>query len=170
MISTFRIVLYSILVVILQVWIFNPVSIFAIGTPYIYVLLLMFLPMQTSINKLLFYAFAIGTAIDMLSLTPGLHTAVLLPVAFIRYYAVRPFIDKTVSIDYPPLFTYISYGAIILLFELLLIQHILLFLIDSIGLFDWIFLIKRAGFSLAFSFISSLLFMFIFSSHLKTKR
>ncbi len=169
MISSFRIVLYSLIVIALQVWVFNPVSIFAIGTPYIYVLLLMLFPMQTSINKLLLYAFAIGTVIDILSLTPGLHTAVFVPVAFIRFYAVKPFIDKKESLDYPPLFPHIASGSIILLFELLIIQHILLFLIDSIGLFEWEFLLKRAGVSLLFSGFFSLIFMFIFSAHLKSK-
>ncbi len=169
MINSFRIVIYTLIIIVLQVWVFNPVSIFAIGTPYIYVLLLMFFPMQMSINKLLFYAFAVGSAIDILSLTPGLHTSVFLPLAFIRFYAVKPFINKKDRLDHPPLFPYISYGSIILLFELLIIQYILLFLIDSIGLFEWSFLLKRAGVSLLFSGFFSLIFMFIFSAHLKSK-
>ncbi len=170
MISWFRIFIYTIIVVVLQVWVFNPISILTVGTPYIYVILLMFLPMETSINKLLSYAFIVGMLIDTLSLTFGLHTSIILPIALFRYYAVRPFIEDQESLKQPPLFLYISYGALILLFELLLVQHILLFVIDSIGLFDWHFLLERAGFSFALSFFFSLIFIFIFSAPLKYKK
>ncbi len=170
MISWFRIFVYTIIIVILQVWVFNPVSILRIGTPYIYVVLLMFLPMKSSINKLLFYAFAVGVLIDTLSLTFGLHTSILLPVALFRYYAVRPFIKDQESLAKPPLFTHISYGALILLFALLLLQHILLFFIDSVTLFDWQFLLKRASFSFGLSFFFSVVFMFILSTPLKFKK
>ncbi len=170
MISWFRIFIYTIIVVVLQVWIFNPVSIYALGTPYIYVILLMLLPMETSINKLLFYAFVVGMLIDTLSLTFGLHTSILLPVALFRFYAVRPFIKDQESLAKPPLFMYISYGALVLLFGLLLLQHILLFFIDSIGLFDWQFLLRRASFSFGLSFFFSVIFMFLLSTPLKFKK
>lgn len=126
--------------------------------------------MHMSINKLLFYAFAVGMLIDTLSLTFGLHTSIILPLALFRYYAIRPLIKDKESRNYPPLFIYISYKALVLLFELLLIQHILLFLIDSIGLFDWEFLLTRSGLSLGLSFFFSLIFMSIFSAPLKFKK
>ncbi len=170
MISWFRISIYTIIVIVLQVWGFNPISILGIGTPYIYVVLLMFFPIQTSINKLLLYAFIVGMLIDTLSLTFGLHTSIFLPIAVLRYYAVRPFIDNQESLSQPPLFLYISYGALVLLFGLLLTQHILLFILDGLNLFDWHFLLKRLSYSLALSFFFSSILMFIFSAPLKLKK
>ncbi len=170
MISSIRIFFYTLLIIVLQVWVFNPISILTIGTPYIYVLLLLLFPIQTSTNKLLLYSFLVGATIDILSLTPGLHTSVLLPMAMLRQYIVFNFVEKQDELELAPLFSTLSYKSLILLFQLLFAQHILLFIIDSMGLFDWSFLIKRILISLLLSYFFSTIFMLIFSKSVKLKR
>ncbi len=170
MTNWFRITIYTVFIIILQVWVFTPISLSEIGTPYVYVVLLMLFPMQYPMNKLLIYSFVVGSIIDILSVTPGLHTAILVPVALFRYYVAPLLIDKPENANKAPLFTNISYPSIFLLLELLLVQHILLFIIDSIGLFDWYFLIKRFVLCFGLSFFFSLILMLIFSAQVRFKK
>lgn len=93
-----------IVLVLLQVLIFNQVHFSGYVNPYIYVLFILLLPLSTPRYLLLLSGFLIGLTVDVFSDSPGMHTAATVFIAF-----VRPGIIRAISVreedrhDYPGL-------------------------------------------------------------------
>jgi len=74
----------------LQVVLLNNIAITNIGlTPYLYIVFILILPLETPPWLLLVYAFSLGLIIDIFDDTGGLHSAALLFVAFLRPVNLR---------------------------------------------------------------------------------
>ena len=84
MIREIRFFSAALLLVLLQVWVFNYLFLFKVATPFIYIYALMLLPLNMSVSGLLWRAFIIGMLIDILSGVPGLHAASFTATAFMR--------------------------------------------------------------------------------------
>ena len=81
MIREIRFFLAAVLLVLLQVWVFNYIFLFKVATPFVYIYTLMLLPLNVSVSALLWRAFIIGMFLDILSGVPGLHAASLTATA-----------------------------------------------------------------------------------------
>lgn len=138
-------ILTSLVLIVLQVWVFSPIALFRIATPYVYPFLLLLLPIRLSPAICTSLAFAIGTVIDIFSLTPGLHASAFTFVGFLRYYLVKPMIDKNMPDHVVPLYSAFKGGSVLLLAELMAIHHALLYLLDAGFYFDPKFLLIRLG-------------------------
>ena len=77
----------ALIFILLQVLVFNQINV-KIGdffiTPFVYILFIMLLPMDTKTDVVLWSAFFMGLVIDFLSGTVALHTASLVLVAYLR--------------------------------------------------------------------------------------
>lgn len=73
-----------ILLVILQVIIFNHIGLYNMVNPYLYVLFILLLPLETPLYLLLGLSFLMGLSIDTFSNTGGMHAAASTLMAFIR--------------------------------------------------------------------------------------
>ena len=102
MIREIRFFLAAVLLVLLQVWVFNYIFLFKVATPFVYIYTLMLLPLNVSVSALLWRAFIIGMFLDILSGVPGLHAASLTATAFVRNGLARPFLEKDSDLGYPP--------------------------------------------------------------------
>lgn len=129
--NVLRIVLLSLLVLIVQIWVLAPVLVLGMATVWFYPVILSFLPMNTSRVSLLGIGFALGMIIDMLMLTPGLHTSVMTFVALLRYYILAPMLDKNMNLEVAPSYSVLRGGSIVLLVVLMLIHHVLLYFLDA---------------------------------------
>jgi len=78
-----------IILVLLQVLIFNKINLGGCLNPYIYVMFILLLPFETPKWLLLFSAFFIGLSVDLFSGTIGMHAAAATFMAFVRPTASR---------------------------------------------------------------------------------
>lgn len=159
MVSTWvRFVLVALILVALQVWLFNSISIFRLATPYVYPVLLLLLPVELSRVQATLWAFGIGMLIDALSLTPGLHASAFTLVGFLRYYFISPMLEEgRYQPHLPATYGQLGWLSIALLVEVMVVHHLALFLLDAGYYQDKMFLLQRLALSLTYSFFLSLL-------------
>ena len=66
-------------------------------TPYIYFLFLLWLPFSVSRQWLLIIGFLTGLTLDYFTMTPGLHTAACLLIAYVRPFLISVLMPKDSS-------------------------------------------------------------------------
>lgn len=86
--------LWFIGLVLLQVLVLNNVHIAGYATPFLYIYLLLVLPSTTPRIQLMFWAFGLGLAVDILSDTPGMNAAASTLLAFIRGWLLGPNLQR----------------------------------------------------------------------------
>lgn len=69
---------------LIQIVVFNNVGIYNMVNPYLYVLFILLLPLDTPLYLLLSLSFAMGLSIDTFSDTGGMHAAASTLIAFMR--------------------------------------------------------------------------------------
>lgn len=77
-----------VVLLLMQILIFDNIRFGSYIHPYIYVLFVMILPFETSRAQLLLSGFLMGMMIDIFSGTPGLNAAATVFMAFIRPYII----------------------------------------------------------------------------------
>ncbi len=163
-----RIVLVNIIrflvLTLFQVFILNKIQLSGYINPYLYVLFILILPLETPRWLLLVLAFIQGLTIDMFIQTPGMHAAACVLLAFLR-----PFIIGTISSkkEYEPGiqpsiqdlgFTwFVSYTGI-----LTLAHHTLLFFIEVFHFEELFITLQRIIYSTAISLILIILSQYVF--------
>jgi rod shape-determining protein MreD len=78
-----------IILVLIQILIFNNIHFGGYINPYVYVLFVMLLPIDTRGGVLLLLAFFLGLTIDVFLDSPGMHAAATLCLAFSRPAVIR---------------------------------------------------------------------------------
>ncbi len=165
--NTLRFILVSILIIVVQVWVLGPVVLFGVATPFFYPVVLCLLPLGTGPIRLTWVGFVIGSILDLLMLTPGLHAFALTLTSFLRYYLLRPMIDKNMNMEHLPLYSTLQGGAIFLLIELLVIHHILLYFLDAGLHFDLGRLLVSLGIGVVYSFVCAMVVFLALSIRLR---
>jgi hypothetical protein len=162
-----RYIAFFILVVLLQVLIFNHIQFSNLINPYFYVLFVLILPFDTPKSFLLISSFLLGLSIDLLSNTPGMHAAATTLMAF-----CRPRVLKWISPrdDYesgtlPTLYYYGLNWFLKYTLILVLIHHFTLFYIEMFRWSDFFFTFLRVIASTVFSS-----FLIIISQYFFMKR
>lgn len=169
MLREIRFFLISMLLVFLQVWVFNYIYLFKVATPFVYIYVLLLLPLNMSVSGLLWRSFFIGAIIDVLSGVPGLHAAVLTFLAFVRNRLAQPFIDKDSNLEYPPSARNLRAGIYLLLFELVVLHHVLLFILDSWNFSNLPYMFLRMGTSILLTYLLLLVVNTLFGKRIKIK-
>lgn len=159
----FRFVVVGLLLIALQVWVLSPIALYRVATPYVYPILLLLLPIRLRPATTTLIGFVVGTLIDMLSITPGLHASALTLVSFMRYYLVRPMLDRNMPDHLLPLYTTLKGGSVVLLVEIMTIHHVVLYLLDAGQYFDTGFFLLRLGAGWLYSMLLALLILLLFS-------
>jgi rod shape-determining protein MreD len=124
--------LLFILLILLQVLLFNNIQFSGYVNPYVYILFILLLPMDIQAWLILPLAFVMGLLIDFFSGSPGVHTSATVLAAFSRPYVFRLVSpsDGYESDPHPSMFTYgfrwfLSYSLLIVL-----IHHTALFYLE----------------------------------------
>lgn len=81
--------LIFILLILLQVLLFNNIQFSGYVNPYVYILFILLLPMEIPSWLLLVSAFLMGIMIDFFSGSPGVHTSATVLIGFVRPYVLR---------------------------------------------------------------------------------
>ena len=140
-----KIIIYFVVFVLLQALVMNNIHLFDIITPFVYLYVILKLPVNLSRSQSVIISFLLGLVIDIFSDTYGMHAAACTLTGFI----CKPLIDRFVDIkDMPedsiPSFNVFGTGKFIrYILILVAIHHITLFIIDSFSFFQPLLLITR---------------------------
>ncbi|HSH19527.1 MAG TPA: rod shape-determining protein MreD, partial [Draconibacterium sp.] len=120
-----------VLLVLIQVLIFNQVQFSGFFSPYVYILFIILLPLSTPRYLVLILGFFLGLVIDVFSNSLGIHSAATVFIAYVRPVVIRLISNREDDkSDYPGLqqnkpVWFIKYVAI-----MVLMHHLLLFYIE----------------------------------------
>jgi rod shape-determining protein MreD len=84
-----RFSLIFILLILLQVLIFNNIRFSGFINPYIYVMFILILPVEIPSWFLLMISFVLGAVMDIFCASPGMHSSATVFAGFIRPYILR---------------------------------------------------------------------------------
>ena len=118
--------IYFVVFVLIQVLILNNIHFLRIATPFLYL------------------SFIAGVVIDTFSNTPGMHAAACTLAGFCREPLIRVFMGKDLPEGIYPSYKTFGFGGFFrYVLSFVLIQHTTLFVIESLTLFDPLFLVVR---------------------------
>ena len=145
------------LLISLQVLVLNQIHLWGYGSPMIYPLILIFMPLGTSRVSTLLWGFCTGLLVDVFSNTPGVGSGAMTFVALIQPPILRIMVPRDASEDIRP--TYRSMGRwnhihyVLLVFGL---HHLIYFLLESFSFFH----LQDAAISMVVSWATSVLLAF----------
>ena len=153
-----RYILSFILLVLLQVLIFNNILFYGYLNPYIYVAFILWLPLSTGRGNVLLLAFMLGLCIDLFENSGGVHIAASVLLAYFR----RPLLRLTTrkqGADFEDLnINRLQTGnMVVYALVAILLHHYALFLIESYSFRDLGTVLVRTLMSSIFTFIFVLL-------------
>ena len=138
--------LYFVVLVLVQVLILNNIHFLRIATPFLYLYFIIKMPVGSPRDLVVLFSFLIGLVIDLFSNTPGMHAAACTLTGFIREPLIRFYMGKDLPDGIYPSYKTFGYGGFFrYVLSLVLIHHVTLFLIESLTLFDPLFLAIRIG-------------------------
>lgn len=139
-----RSTIYFVVCVLLQVLIFNNIHFFRIATPFVFLYFIVKLPVGMSKSLVIFLSFLIGLVIDIFSNTPGMQAAACTAAGLVRNPLIAFLAGKDLPEGIFPSFKTFTYGVYFRYVSVLvLIHHTVLFFIESMTLFDPLFLLMR---------------------------
>lgn len=147
-----------------QVFVLNHVQLGGYINPYLYILFIMILPFETPKLLLLVLAFILGLTIDLFMLSPGIHAASCVFMAF-----MRPFVIGTISSrrEYEPgirpsvqdigLTWFLTYAGI-----LTLAHHFVLFFLEVFHFGEILITLQRILYSSIVTLIVVIISQYVF--------
>lgn len=163
-----KLIALFILLVFLQVTLLDKIHLFGYATPLLYIYFIIKLPVDMNRNIVVCIAALLGFIIDLFNYTLGIHILACVIAGFMRYYLLKIFTPRDLFESISPAFStfgnslFLRYAGFIVL-----IHHTVLFLAESLSLFNP----KQLILSILGSFILTLFLIFIFENiHLGTSK
>jgi len=160
--SIIRFGLIFILLILLQVLLFNNIQFSGYVNPYIYLMFIMLLPVEIPAWLLLLLSFMTGGIIDFFSGSPGMHSSATVLAGFVRPYILRlisPRDGYETSSD-PSMFIYGFRWFLIYTALIVFVHHTALFYLEVFRFTDFFRTLGRVVLSSVFSITFILLFEF----------
>jgi len=151
--SILRFSLIFILLILLQVLLFNNIQFSGYVNPYVYIMFILLLPMEIPSWLLLILSFATGLTIDLFSGSPGMHSSATVLAGFIRPYVLRiisPRDGYEPNSD-PSMVTYGFTWFLTYTFLIVLVHHTALFYLEVFRFADFFRTMLRVILSTLFS-------------------
>lgn len=141
-----RSIIYFVVCALLQILILNNVHFLRVATPFVYLYFIVKLPVGMPKSQVIFLSFLMGLVIDIFGNTPGMHAAACTMTGFSRDSLISFFAGKDLPDGIFPSFKTFTYGVYFrYVLSLVIIHHSVLFFIESLTLFDPLFLFIRLG-------------------------
>ena len=142
--SFIKVLVYFVLFVSIQVLVLDNIHLFRIVTPFLYLYIILKIPANISRSPVIAISFLLGITIDMFYNTLGMHAAACSLAGMIRNPLMNTFSEKKITESETPSYRTLGVGAFMkYVIVLVLSHHVVLYLIESISLFDPIFLLFR---------------------------
>lgn len=130
--------------VLVQVLLFNNISLFGLATPFVYVYFLLVLDRDIDHNMLMLVAFFLGLVIDIFSNTPGVNAGASVLITFIRPGILRLFSPRGEYENFEPGIYTLGVGAFVrYAIILVLLHHTALFFLEVFSLVNVGYLLLR---------------------------
>jgi len=155
------IVMFVVLVLV-QVLIFNQVQFSGFFNPYVYILFIILLPLSTPRYAVLILGFILGLVIDIFSNSLGVHSAATVFIAYLRPVIIRLISNREDDkSDYPglhqnKLIWFVSYVVI-----MVVLHHLLLFYLEVYTFANFFNTLYRVILSSVFTIIIIVLSQFL---------
>ncbi len=160
--SILRFSLIFILLILLQLLVFNNIQFSGYVNPYVYIMFILLLPVEIPAWLLLILAFGMGIIIDFYSGSPGIHASATVLSGFVRPYVLRVLSprDGYESGSEPSMISYgfrwfLAYTALIVL-----VHHTALFYLEVFRFTDFFGTLLRVLLSSLFTIIFILIIEF----------
>ncbi len=141
------------LLIVLQVLVFNQISIFGLATPFLYIYFLLKLPVGRNEFYVIIVGFLLGLVIDIFLNTPGINAAAATLVAAFRQQLLRLFYTKDEAQEHIPSI-YTAPGSFIKFAMVAVIIHqTALYTLESFSLFNPLILLLRWASSIVLTII-----------------
>lgn len=162
-----KFILLFILLILLQVLVFNRISFLGYATPFLYIYFIIKLPIGLNRGLTAFMGFILGFIIDIFCNTPGVNAAATTCIAFVRDWIQNLFFLRDDYVEQEPGLALL--GGAFMKYAVLLtfIHHLLLVLIESFTFFNIKLILLRILLS---TILSSLLIFAIEGFSKKDKR
>ena len=127
--------IYFVVFVLIQVLVLNNIHFLRIATPFLYLYFIIKMPVGSSRTQVVFFSFIAGV---------GMHAAACTLAGFCREPLIRVFMGKDLPEGIYPSYKTFGFGGFFrYVLSFVLIQHTTLFVIESLTLFDPLFLVVR---------------------------
>jgi rod shape-determining protein MreD len=158
--SLLRFSLIFILLIFLQVLIFNNIQFSGFVNPYVYLMFILLLPVEIPSWLLLPLSFVTGLVIDIFSGSPGMHASATLLAGFVRPHVLRVTSprDGYEAGSSPSMLIYGFQWFFFYTLIMVLVHHIALFYLEVFRFVDFFRTMLRVLLSAVFSITFILLF------------
>lgn len=148
-------IFWFIILILLQVSVFNRIAIFGYATPFLFLYFILKLPTTLSANRVMTLSFAMGLIIDIFSNTPGMCALAAVSVAFVRRSFIALVLQRgNEEVTLIPSFrTFGSEYFSVYAFSIVLLFCILVFVIEAFSFFSPLVLILRILSSAVLTFV-----------------
>lgn len=152
-----------IILILLQVLIFNQIKLFDFVTPYIYPLLILLLPFNINSIQKLFLAFGLGLCMDFFQDSGGIHAAATLVITYLRPVFLR--YSFGLSYDYQTLKFYNTpfRERLVYICLMLVVHHFVLFALEIFSFSHALYFIEKTLYSSIFSIFLVLIILNLIS-------
>lgn len=158
MINNLRHILIMAIFILLQVIIFNNINFLGYANPYIYILFILMLPLNTNRYLVLIYAFIIGFIIDLFENTGGINAFATVLVAFLRF-PLAYLISNRKEPEEVKLYNFSFFQWSIYLIVLIFIHHLAIDIIESLQWSKIYTIIERSLIGSAITIILSAMYI-----------
>jgi rod shape-determining protein MreD len=129
--------------VLLQVLLLNNIKIAGVINPFLYVYLIIALPIHTNRISLIFTGFALGMVIDVFSNSWGIHAMATTLIAFLRPYVLRVVSTQEEMDKVMPRFRTMGVNYLKYIVLMVFVHHLMLFTLEAFSFhYFWIVLSK----------------------------
>ena len=141
--------LMFVLLIVLQVLVFNNVYLGGYLNPQVYVFFILVLPVFITGYVLLLVAFLIGLVVDIFSNSLAIHAFSCVLMAFCRPAIIRLFAGnlEAETTESPSFHIFGAFSLVMYSFVLILIHHVSLFLMEIFRFDEFVQTLKRAALS-----------------------
>ncbi len=130
----FQNLLWIIVLVVLQSFVFNNIGFQNVAYPFIYIIFLLRYPLNANRYGYLLWAFILGLGVDFFDNTLGIHSFSSVFIAFIRPLVVQIFKKKYLSEDEGYTLKDMAFWQILIYaFTLIFIHHLVIFCFDNLS-------------------------------------
>lgn len=140
-----KLILYAVILVLCQVIVFNHVCLFHVAVPFVFIYVIMRLPLTLSVNWVLTVSFLLGLIVDVFSDTQGMNALACTFIGMLRKPVLGLYFPREDELTDPEL-TMRTLGAAVYIkyvLTLSLIYCAIIFVIESFALFDVVQMILR---------------------------
>jgi rod shape-determining protein MreD len=142
--NLFGIVINFVIFITLQVLLLNNVHLFGVATLFLYIYVIIKIPINITRSQIIVVSFLLGLIMDMFTNTPGMHAAACTLAGFFREPLMNVYIGREMLEEGVPSFHLFGRAAYFKwIISIVILHHVTLFLIESLSLFDPFFLTLR---------------------------